>query len=370
MPRYKQVWFLGAGFSLAAGYPTMSLFRNAVRQLQPVGRPDTSPLETLDQLAAHLGKGHKFFAAWDRDNFEHLASFAALLDDLSPRSAPSPSRLDHLSRLAAMVYATGLLPSHPHRSAGISEVIQHTPARNHLLNYSAYDGQPLDLYQTVALTAAGLASDPLRDPDCVLTTNYDTSLERACESLGLPYDYGGPFRTVHDAHHGAFSDRPPLTILKLHGSVNWSITQDQYSVEPPDRVAKEPFLYLPVLFKGIPHELRPLWQEAHAALAASQNLVFIGYSLPPSDVSIQTLIYSFVAGTHENTKIAPPPEGELLVRVYAGPSGSAQQKTQHNFTALFEERLIRWGLADKQGPENVGTIEIMRQLSRFLEVHR
>ena len=52
--------------------------------------------------------------------------------------------------------------------------------------------------------------------DVVMTFNYDTLVEQALDSCGVPWQYG--LADVTD-------DSPAVTLLKMHGSVNWVLLQ-------------------------------------------------------------------------------------------------------------------------------------------------
>ncbi len=148
---------------------------------------------------------------------------------------------------------------------------------------------------------------------CYITFNYDDFLDRALEQTGAwnPYrGYGFFCRSSGDGiarfSVGTFDSR--LLILKLHGSLNWrpklgysypvaldSITHhhnwnggdlDAHHLEP------EPVIVPPVLSKSSLVEqpvLRLVWSRAFAELATADQITFIGYSFPTTDIAVRTL---------------------------------------------------------------------------------
>lgn len=167
----------------------------------------------------------------------------------------------------------------------------------------------------------------LRDGTTCVTFNYDDILDRAlyeagCESGAAPEsrwhpDTGYGFvcaSAAACAHAGVVRTGPaPLLLLKLHGSLNWRLKlgapassamdalvhHEEWSADPPraDRVAHEHverhlapgrFIAAPLLAKTAVAErpiLGRLWTLAYRALAEAVHVVFLGYSLPPADMT-------------------------------------------------------------------------------------
>jgi hypothetical protein len=65
-------------------------------------------------------------------------------------------------------------------------------------------------------------ADGLQPGDSVLTFNYDILLERALEAVGKPFRlFPHRFNRVHFSYDEVDSSREEVTVLKLHGSVDW-----------------------------------------------------------------------------------------------------------------------------------------------------
>ena len=148
---------------------------------------------------------------------------------------------------------------------------------------------------------------------CCITFNYDDFLDEALARTEQwnPYrGYGFYCRSSSDGitglSWGVMDSR--LLLLKLHGSTNWrpklgyanpvaldSITHhhdwsghdlDSHHLEP------EPVIVPPVLSKSSLVEqpvLRLVWSRAFAELATADQVTFIGYSFPTTDIAVRTL---------------------------------------------------------------------------------
>ncbi len=162
-----------------------------------------------------------------------------------------------------------------------------------------------------------------------VTLNYDMILERVffdvdrdlfqkgCLSLDGFYKYpiveigqriGNPY--IRYGH----CEAPPL--LKLHGSANWfwegvSPSDQIYFVqwnETPEKIkllnGLVPYIIPPVLDKNAFYDhnaIKSLWQQAEELLSEAEEIYIVGFSFPPTDVSVRFLFQS--ALRQSNAKI-------------------------------------------------------------------
>lgn len=155
----------------------------------------------------------------------------------------------------------------------------------------------------------------LRDGDTVVTFNYDLVIEEAFSSGARWTPANGYGSSVQGK---SFSwcrrwlervqpreSRNPLLLLKLHGSLNWTLYRDgtirlkpfpyvvrtknkrpafdKVSILPPGwnkRIDKKPY--------------RNFWREARLRLEKCRTLIIIGYSLPETDLLAQALFSEVV----------------------------------------------------------------------------
>jgi hypothetical protein len=161
-----------------------------------------------------------------------------------------------------------------------------------------------------------------------ITFNYDDVLDEAlwrCWPVNAPvawspdWGYGFPCKMSEDAVRevrSQFESTGPMLLLKLHGSVNWRIPlgyrgtraveafrhhEPWFQHPGPEKVPlkqiepflePEPFMVPPVLTKAELIEqpiLRLTWSLAIDALKKSERIVFIGYSLPVTDIAASFL---------------------------------------------------------------------------------
>lgn len=141
----------------------------------------------------------------------------------------------------------------------------------------------------------------LEDQDVIITFNWDNLIERALYSAS---------RRIN------FLDRNPnaVTVLKLHGSLNWSQIPDGSSLKHPDSAAylSEKIIYThdytyydtwaslnlsPLIVPPIhtKHTLsknffKKIWHEAFAAIIEAEQVIFIGYSIPKEDLQARSLL--------------------------------------------------------------------------------
>ena len=155
------------------------------------------------------------------------------------------------------------------------------------------------------------------DDSCCITFNYDDILDEALAATGSwnPYQgygfYCRPSREVV-ANLMLHSTDSVLSLLKLHGSINWrpklgyaspvaidsithhhnwSNTSPSYA-QASDHLEAEPVMVPPVLSKSNLAEqpvLRLVWSHAFASLKTAHEVTFIGYSFPKTDMAARTL---------------------------------------------------------------------------------
>jgi hypothetical protein len=188
-----------------------------------------------------------------------------------------------------------------------------------------------------------------RHATCV-TFNYDDLLDEALFSAldpppregGLapskPYwhpnnGYGFPCRPAASSFggHPVLFHQLSTLLLKLHGSLNWfprlgalaplmvdALVHHErwYRRWPEERdlsdltirqsLENEPFIIPPVLTKSALVEepiLRRVWSEAHIRLSQADNVIFIGYSLPDTDLAARFLFNEAIRSDVRNSHV-------------------------------------------------------------------
>lgn len=148
----------------------------------------------------------------------------------------------------------------------------------------------------------------------VISLNWDCLFERALAQVtgrevtpeNRPWDisYGIPCH-VHGGRTPAPTLDSALLLLKPHGSLNWGVChscqrlclvtpEDMAQTSFPDckhcglASAMEPVIVPPTPIEvGQPYQIHEIWQRCEECLSTTDNLVFIGYSLPVQDVDVR-----------------------------------------------------------------------------------
>ncbi|CAN5205067.1 hypothetical protein BH09PAT2_BH09PAT2_05780 [soil metagenome] len=182
-----------------------------------------------------------------------------------------------------------------------------------------------------------------------ITLNYDTLLDEALFNIEKIYDVEQIYHVDNyfnpDGSYGffcrdessiiqdtaIFKDRSDTLLLKLHGSVNWNIKKGykkpypldafihsekwykppsaQREVSSNDRsvhLEESPFIIPPVLIKTALNEepiINIVWSEAYKKLVEAKTIIFIGYSLPKTDIATSFLLKETISSSKEKNII-------------------------------------------------------------------
>ena len=197
---------------------------------------------------------------------------------------------------------------------------------------------------TARRDAAALCSDLFRRGDAIISFNYDCLLEHILYQLGTwtPCGgYGGAPGLDPRREYGSTMPASPnaITILKLHGSVNFGITQmvcgggEQWLQVIVDEelfpgcyahlgnIPQWPPVTLPSYMKlfGETRTMVHLWHEAARRVAEADTLVIVGYSMPASDNLSHFLISFCTSGT------AVGPHRPLRIAILGGDETEARR---------------------------------------------
>lgn len=147
---------------------------------------------------------------------------------------------------------------------------------------------------------AGLDAD-----DAIVSFNYDRVVDRSLRDVakrkwdprrGYDVEAGGAVASWMDHSGTGRFVKEGHRLLKLHGSLNWrlgnqqqlQLTEDPYARPEPD----EPLCIIPPLWQKSVDEppFHDLWISSRALLTTRKAVLFIGYSLPPTDVYTQAML--------------------------------------------------------------------------------
>ena len=274
----NDVFLLGAGFSKAIA-KTMPTMPELYAELRPL-------IGTAD--------------GFTRDAYEYADGSVETL--LSYYAIPSPH--DDMVEVLRKRRVTALL------EIGIGEFLQ--------------DCEEQAVSEGLNPRGIGLVSRWDKNKSHILTTNYDTIVERLLDDWRRTLPRGPERPGLADVQPIPISSarardgtgligsghRETLTLYKIHGSINWfrsesdTNTDTLYSLPPKDlsdpaRMKyvqdKRRFIVPPVYDKSslLNHDsIRSLWRQAKMnALVPAERLFVIGYSLPETDVAMRTLLW-------------------------------------------------------------------------------
>lgn len=162
----------------------------------------------------------------------------------------------------------------------------------------------------------------------VLTTNYDVLAERGLRIVprprvprpGFHYGFGDEYLAGGGYPSYAHIKRPVtrglVPLLKLHGSVSWSLRNGElvryHDCRPAIR--GDALLVAPVAGKRLPECLLPTWELAQAALQNASLVMSVGYSLPAYDELARDLLASTARGARFHVFDPDPTVGDRYER--------------------------------------------------------
>lgn len=198
----------------------------------------------------------------------------------------------------------------------------------------------------------------------VITFNYDQLIEAAW--ITSPYRrtpsstynlYPVAIAPIGMRVSGVFGPNPAtggLTLLKLHGSLNWYYSGPGgppgdpvydagltgawgagLSIGSPDwehlRSDKHPLIVPPAAVKSPYYGnavLRSLWRQAADAVARAREIVIVGFSFPPTDQLVASLLATSLRESTALTVLDPDPSVEdRLRRIVASPTDGPRTRS-------------------------------------------
>ena len=262
----KRVFILGSGFSASMGLPTLiNLFKEVMEFPEREGRPDKKNINTaLDFLSPH------FNVAISPPSYPPFEEFLSLV--IAAEDFPFFLKGTWESwRNSALRLLTDFM-------AAKSEQAEKAPL----------------LHQFV---------DNLQYGDVIITFNWDTLIERALLAQSKKVNFMS-------------CDNRAISVLKLHGSLNWVDVPDDVTLKHPEAVCKlsdsdnviyppdykyyavwdvldiPPLIVPPGLSKRVivNRVFKEIWDEAFQSLSSAASVAFIGYSIPKDDIQARSLL--------------------------------------------------------------------------------
>ncbi len=313
--RQRNVYFLGAGFSKAFGLPNTAELLSEVHALSD----SSSHWGVSRNIPSRLESAYRYFYPEEGKNFRPpvgdffmvLATYTEVAGAGLPQGFPDNNLLDDLKFAIASILCTR------------TKVVDNQLAESH---------EYLD--------------EVLNPGNIAITSNWDLSLERACIRREIPYRLRW------------YEDSSSVTILKLHGSIDWTKKEDRkehwstssfYRLEDliNSRPRHDPLSdrevarchatenwtrayqrikattnrpYMLTMARGKANNILPLtgiWSDAYNVLSRARVLKIIGYSMPEDDVEIRTLLRAGVKRGNSYPVVSivnPAPDVHVRIR--------------------------------------------------------
>lgn len=266
----KKVFVLGSGFSASMGLPTLNnLFQQIIEYPARFDNDKEEVLSALEVLYPHFTRK----VANSYPPFEEFLSIVNSAEDFSSDEYPT-------------IYEEGYWQN-KNRSA--------------LRLLTDFISGKCKEAENNALLEKFITS--LRYGDVIITFNWDNLVERMAFKKNLEIN---------------LSERSSnaISILKLHGSINWSKVPNDFRLQNHSCVRWlttnifhtidytyqdnwiplniPPYIIPPISSKSFAKEpfLLKIWHEAFNSLVEAQDICFIGYSLPEQDFQARTLFVS------------------------------------------------------------------------------
>lgn len=270
--------FTGAGFSVAAGAPTMRGFLDAVRQ-SDLDDPTCRGVEAGYYFLGYTLGGNpdmeRAYGAILYRSLVHGENFRVATRERGGRFVSSCEGVTLRESLQAFEAAIRHL---------YGERVERDQSRWVSL-YRDFFGALLDRYRIG-----------------IVTTNYDRVAEIGLEAAGRQASY--ELRRWPQSGPPDLGHRIP--VLKVHGSVNWEeellVSQEHRDrITPDSPIAEHPYILPPTWAKS-PNGLQPLlpvWGNAALMMAIADIVLIIGHSIPTTDAHLDYLLADGFSRTHE-----------------------------------------------------------------------
>jgi hypothetical protein len=107
-------------------------------------------------------------------------------------------------------------------------------------------------------------------------------------ALGL-HPNGGAVRRFERVNTQGATGTSEIEILKLHGSLNFLSDQSSWCPNKHNitTAVEQPLILPPIFAKSYGDKLAPAWRVALERLGLAKHVIFVGYSLPATDIYMQ-----------------------------------------------------------------------------------
>lgn len=312
------VYILGAGFSYDAGIPLLGNFLQTMREAHPwlieqqrseEAKAITAVLKFRLESAAAA-----YWVQMDLENIEELFSLASAYPDEMGRDI-------RLAIAATIDYAQATAVVNPIRVQFSNDKGRELMGSWGKISPENKDHHLIHPYRMRMARLLGLLKEGKpQGRNTFITFNYDTLVEDNLSALGIPFSYRFDSDEVDFKANVPGNDQDShVSVLKLHGSVNWAWlprerkTRVYASYASLRKNKRSPQLIPPTWKKAYQRQFSTMMEEAARLLQTATRVIVIGFSMPATDVHFKYLLAAGFAKNISLTKIwFINPEAELL----------------------------------------------------------
>jgi|JI10StandDraft_1071094.scaffolds.fasta_scaffold225321_1 hypothetical protein len=302
------VYIVGAGFSRNKGVPIVRNFldvmRNASEYFEHLGEK-----EIVQQMNDVFEFRHKSAGAAYRTNLniediEQLFSLA---------SAQNANRLDKsiIESISATIdYATMVGETEKIKLFVEKAKLNKIPTFHSLGSSREFSNLDFELgnvsrYDLMHLLMLNLFEKPTElKNNAIISFNYDLVIEESLKALNIPFHYG--VKRTHFSDSGYCDITNGFSLLKLHGSINWTRGRrgQSLNIHSSYKEAKESkltkILLPPTWQKTFHGPFQQVWSAAIDEIKKATRLIVLGFSLPETDIHFK---YLLSAGLSDNISL-------------------------------------------------------------------
>lgn len=265
----RKVYVLGAGASKGAGFPLMSTFFDKAEELRDHG------IRRYDNVKEYI-KAHKL----KHFNIEEIFGYLDMKISLKDSNSVEENRnkdmfLEFIEDVMILSYIHGNKEKKSEYSILLKKFV-----------------------------------DNLRENDAIISFNYDVLIDKFLTDNKKYPDYGIDLEEYEKPRES----EKRIALLKLHGSLNWRICptcknrprwvgynslldRHPYKIAEIAHIHKRRFIpeetfFVPPSWNKNDYFNKDLWRLASEKLRNADKIIFIGYSLPQTDMYFKYLLLS------------------------------------------------------------------------------
>jgi hypothetical protein len=170
--------------------------------------------------------------------------------------------------------------------------------------------------------------EQLQAKDTLITFNYDCVLDHALRRHAVgkwstrygytfPSEYTIENEDAWDADPPASASTRSIHVLKLHGSLNWQVSDNNDHIKMKRRLHRQngipKFTVIPPVWNKLAmdqHLFKVLWQNAERAIRNARHIAVVGFSFTPTDLHVQSLFRVALAKSNLKTLVIANPSQE------------------------------------------------------------